>query len=216
MTSLDLHKFSEFFDSVEFVYAISWWGGECEDPVDICPYTLPLYLLLFEEYFVSLEFKSYEEVEWESELFEPQNDRTQSLDSACLNDFTRSINPLKALKKIKQVDLLAAPIRQNKQSQGKTYHQDFMYAALTTGNSISATVSIYCSHSNYCIPILIDTGASVSVTSVLTDFIRPLRPCATANLKRLSGTIEVIGEGTVNLLVRDMFGNKRKIRTTSY
>jgi hypothetical protein len=54
------------------------------------------------------------------------------------------------------------------------------------------------------------------VTPVLTDFIGPLSPCATANLKGLSGSTEVIGEGTVNWLVRDMFGNKRKIQTTAY
>jgi hypothetical protein len=55
----------------------------------------------------------------------------------------------------------------------------------------------------------------VSVTPVLTDFLGPLRPCATANLKGLSGTIEVIGEGTFNWLVRDMFGNKQKISMTA-
>jgi hypothetical protein len=63
---------------------------------------------------------------------------------------------------------------------------------------------------------VIDTGASVSVTPVLTDFIGPLRPCTTANLKGLSGSTEVIGEVMVKWLVRDMFGNKRKIRTTAY
>jgi hypothetical protein len=76
--------------------------------------------------------------------------------------------------------------------------------------------SVYCSHKEGYVPIVIDTGASVSVAPVLTDFIGPLRPCATANLKGLSGSTEVIGEGTVNWLVRDVFGNKRKIRTTAY
>jgi hypothetical protein len=66
------------------------------------------------------------------------------------------------------------------------------------------------------VPIVIDTGASISVTPVLTDFIGPLRPCATVNLKVLSGSTEVIGEVTVSWLVRGMFGNKRKIRTTAY
>jgi hypothetical protein len=54
------------------------------------------------------------------------------------------------------------------------------------------------------------------VTPVLTDFIGPLHPSAIANIKGLSGSTEVIGEGTVNWIVRDMFGNKRKIRTTAY
>jgi hypothetical protein len=87
---------------------------------------------------------------------------------------------------------------------------------MITGDTVSATASVYSSHKDDCVPIVIDTGASVSVTPVLTDFLGPLHPCATANLKGLSDTTEVIGEGTVNWLVRDMFGNKRKIRTPAY
>jgi hypothetical protein len=75
---------------------------------------------------------------------------------------------------------------------------------------------VYSAHKDDCVPIVINTGASVSVTPVLTDFLGHLRPCATANLKGLSGTTEVIGEGTLNWLVGDMFGNKRKISTTAY
>jgi hypothetical protein len=63
---------------------------------------------------------------------------------------------------------------------------------------------------------VIDTGNSISVTPALTNFLRPLRPCATAKIKGLSGTTEVICEGTVKWMVRDMFGNNRKIRTTAY
>jgi hypothetical protein len=86
---------------------------------------------------------------------------------------------------------------------------------MLTGDAVSNTASVYSAHKDDCVPIVIDTGASVSVTPVLTDFLGPLRPCATANLKGLIGTTEVIGEGTFNWLVRDMFGNKRKISTTA-
>jgi hypothetical protein len=79
-----------------------------------------------------------------------------------------------------------------------------------------ATFSVYCSHQDACIPIVIDTGVSVSVTPVIADFVGPLWPCTTVTLKGLSGTTEVTGEGTASFLVRDMFGNKRKIRTTEY
>jgi hypothetical protein len=87
---------------------------------------------------------------------------------------------------------------------------------MLTGDAVSNTASVYSAHKDDCVPIVIDTGASVSVTPVLIDFLGPLRPCATSNLKGLSGTPEVIGEGTVNWLVRYMFGNKRKISTTAY
>jgi hypothetical protein len=154
--------------------------------------------------------------DWASTSDEPQNDGHQSLDNACIHAFVKSIYPLKALRKIKQVAELACPLIRKRKSPHHTYSQAFLSAALLTGNAVSATASVYCSHKKDCVPIVIDNGASVSVTPVLTDFIRPLRPCATANLKGLSGSPEVIGEGTVNWLVRDMFGNKRKIRTTAY
>jgi hypothetical protein len=87
---------------------------------------------------------------------------------------------------------------------------------MITGDAVSATASVYSSHKDDCVPIVIDTGASVSVTLVLTDFLGPLCPCATANLKGISGRTEVIGEGTVNWMVRYMFGNEREIITTAY
>jgi hypothetical protein len=63
---------------------------------------------------------------------------------------------------------------------------------------------------------VIHIGASVSVIPILKDFIGHLRPCATANLKVLSGTMEVIGEVTVEWLVIYMFGNKRRIRMMAH
>jgi hypothetical protein len=89
--------------------------------------------------------------------------------------------------------MLALPVTRKKSSQGKAYLQALLSEALITGNSVTETVSVYCSHQDDCIPVIIDTGASVSVIPVLTDFIRPLRPCATATLKGLSGTPELIG-----------------------
>jgi hypothetical protein len=143
---------------------------------------------LFDELFDSLEFKSHETLNLEIASIEPHNDRPQSLDVACLDGFSKSINTLEALNKIKHVAMLARPVMRKKQSQGKTYRQALLSAAFITGNAVTATISVYCSHQDYCIPIVIDTGASVSVTPVLTDFIGPLRPCATATLKGLIGT----------------------------
>jgi hypothetical protein len=151
------------------------------------PAPLTLDLLLFEELFDSIEFKSQNTLNWESTPIESHNDRPRSLDVACLDDFSKSINPLEAFNKIKRVAMLARPVTRNKRSQGKTYRQALLYAALMTGNSVTATVSVYCSHQDDCIPIVIDTGASVSVTPVLTDFAGPLWPFTTATLKGLSG-----------------------------
>jgi hypothetical protein len=189
------------------------FGSESHKKKDL-PGELKLDLPLFNEFFDTLEFEFT--TDWETTLDEPQNDGPQSLDNACIHDFTKSIDPLKALRKIKPVAVLATPVIRKKKSRHNTYRQALLSAALITGNAVSATASVYCSHKEDCVPIVIDTGASVSVTPVLADFIGPLRPCVTANLKGLSGSTEVIGEGTVNWLVRDMFRNKRKIQTTAY
>jgi hypothetical protein len=131
--------------------------------------------------------------DWASTSDKPQNDGPQSLDNACIHAFAKSIDPLKALWKIKQVAVLATPVVRQRKSQRHTYSQALLSAALLTVNTVLATASVHCSHKEDCVPIVIDTGASVSVTPVITDFIGPLRPCDTANLKGLSGSTEVIG-----------------------
>jgi hypothetical protein len=178
--------------------------------------TIPLELRLFQGFFDSSPVKCNEKPkphvnddlnEWESESEETLNDWPHSLDQALLHAFTASIDPLAAFNKIKKVALLATTVRCTKKvKRSKTYCQALLSAALITGDAVSATASVYSSHKDDCVPIVIDT----------TDFLGPLRPCAMANLKGLSGMTEVIGEGTVNWLVRDMFGNKRKIRTTAF
>jgi hypothetical protein len=180
---------------------------------------------LFQDFFNSLPLKCNLESKpqvnndhdgWERELEETLNDGHQSLDKALLRAFTKSLDPLAAYNKIKQVALLATPVRStNKAKRNKTYRQALLSTAMIIGDAVSTNASVYSAQKDYCVPIVIDT-ASVSVTPVLTDFLGPLHSCATANLKGLSGTIEVIGEGTFNWLVRDMFGNKRKITTTVY
>jgi hypothetical protein len=154
---------------------------------------------------------------WKSESDETPNDGPKSLDKALLRAFTKTLNPLAAYNKIKRVALLATPITSTKkEKRDKTYCQALLSAAMLTGDAVSTTALVYSAHRDDSVPIVIDTGASVSVTPVITDFLGPLHPCATGNLKGLSGTTEVIGEGTINCLVRDMFGNKRKISKTAY
>jgi hypothetical protein len=135
--------------------------------------------------------KKKDSADWEGQSNELLNDGPQSLDNACIHAFTKSIDPLKALQNIQQVAALATPVIRQRKSQ-HLCSQAFLSAALLTGNTVSATASVYCSHKEDCFPIVIDIGASVSVTAVLTDFIGPLRPCATANIKGLSGSTEVI------------------------
>jgi hypothetical protein len=154
---------------------------------------------------------------WKSESNATLNDGPKILDKAFLHAFAKTLDHLATYTKIKRVALLATPVRRTKKAKrDKTYRQALLSAAMLTGDAVSTTVSVYNAHKDDCVLIVIDTGASLSVPPVLTDFLGPLHPCATANLKCLSGTTEVIGEGKVNWMVRDMFVNKRKISTTAY
>src|SRR5210317_466355 len=66
------------------------------------------------------------------------------------------------------------------------------------------------------LPIVIDTGASLSLSPNLADFVEKPRPCALSNLHGLSGTAEVLGIGTVEWTVRDLLGEIKTIRCQAY
>jgi hypothetical protein len=117
--------------------------------------------------------------EWESVTQEPLNDRPSCLDNAVLCDFTRYRDPLLARRKILQVAEWSKP-KEFTSITSKTYHQALLSAALVTGTEVTKTASVYCSQNDNLFPIVLKTGASVSVTPMLKDLIGPLRPCATA------------------------------------
>ncbi|CAJ1969890.1 unnamed protein product [Cylindrotheca closterium] len=64
--------------------------------------------------------------------------------------------------------------------------------------------------------MVIDTGASVSITPHESDFISKVRPSPLKSINGLQGSCEVVGSGTVEWTVRDVYGSVRRIRTTAY
>jgi hypothetical protein len=56
------------------------------------------------------------------------------------------------------------------------------------------------------LPIVIDTGASMSLTPNRNDFIGDLKAPNVSELHGLSSTTQVVGVGTVKWTVRDLFG----------
>lgn len=66
------------------------------------------------------------------------------------------------------------------------------------------------------LPIVIDSGASLSLSPNLDDFVETPKPCALSNLHGLSGTTEVLGIGTVEWTVIDLFGVVKTIRCQAY
>jgi hypothetical protein len=66
------------------------------------------------------------------------------------------------------------------------------------------------------LPIVIDSGASVTVTPVLSDFVGHLRASRLTSLQGLSAKSIIIGEGTICWSVRDSLGQLHQLRTKAY
>jgi hypothetical protein len=66
------------------------------------------------------------------------------------------------------------------------------------------------------LPIVIDSGASISITPNLKDFVSEIKPAGARELKGLSNSTKVHGVGMVEWTVRDLYGSTRTIRTKAY
>jgi hypothetical protein len=68
------------------------------------------------------------------------------------------------------------------------------------------------------IPIIIDTGASISITPNISDFVGPIRPPSIDRLQGLGDGdgCQVDGEGTIEWQIRDVVGTMRILRTSGY
>ena len=65
------------------------------------------------------------------------------------------------------------------------------------------------------VPVVIDTGASCSLTPNIQDFIGPLRPCG-SRITGLDSTTTVAGIGTIQWTIQDATGTVKFIRCEAY
>ena len=66
------------------------------------------------------------------------------------------------------------------------------------------------------IPIIIDTGASISLTPVITDFVGDIEPADLDSLQGLSSKTKVCGQGIIHWKIQDIFGMVRTISIEDY
>ncbi|OEU11009.1 hypothetical protein FRACYDRAFT_193219, partial [Fragilariopsis cylindrus CCMP1102] len=66
------------------------------------------------------------------------------------------------------------------------------------------------------LPIVIDTGASCSITPVHSDFISTIQPSKVPVLNNISGTTAVVGQGTIEWNIQDANGIVKPIQTSAY
>ena len=65
-------------------------------------------------------------------------------------------------------------------------------------------------------PIVLDTGASVSITPLASDFVTPIQPMPGSSVRGLSSSISIAGIGFVEWTLRDVNGNVATVRTKAY
>jgi hypothetical protein len=65
------------------------------------------------------------------------------------------------------------------------------------------------------LPIIIDTGASNSITPHLNDFVTMLEPTKINEIRGFSGTVKVVGRGIVEWKMCDYWHTFRVICTTA-
>ena len=83
------------------------------------------------------------------------------------------------------------------------------------GERPSSDVQVYTSSVDD-LPIVIDTGASVILTSSAADFVGPIASSHKSRIKGLNSTTTVAGVGTIEWSIQDALGTIRVIRTKAY
>jgi hypothetical protein len=140
-----------------------------------------------------------------------------------------TFDPRKVYQQLCTVNKLAFPSRKRKKKKnlqtvtnaGESEHPNprqiaLIAAAYLTGQDISLTASVYQARNHPELLIVMDSGASVSVTPHMRYFRGPLQKCPTKSLDGLSSKTEVLGMGKVTREVRDFYGVKSTITTMAY
>jgi hypothetical protein len=121
-----------------------------------------------------------------------------------------TFDPRKVCHQLYAVNKLAFPSKKRKKKKKFHFNCDthnmkskppnsrqraLIAAAHLTGKYVSSTSSVYQARNHHALPIVIDSGASVSVTPHIGDFHGPLQKCPTKSLDGLSSENRSIGNG---------------------
>jgi len=133
------------------------------------------------------------------------------------------LSQARALRSVRA--MLSRPTYRRLPSLSPRYHQILLQA-----HSLKAQLFRYNDHTSLSLqhplvytssidtelPIVIDTGASCSITPVIEDFTRKLQSPDITDLNQLTGQAKVIGQGPITWQVEDVNGIQRSIDTTAY
>ena len=69
---------------------------------------------------------------------------------------------------------------------------------------------------NWNVPIIIDSGCSISLTPFMEDFVTPLEPASVEEMEGIGNKVKVHGKGWVEWRIRDVYGRIIVIKTQAY
>jgi len=130
-----------------------------------------------------------------------------------LDSFCSTFDPIKQLHQFQQMPKLL-----DSSYEGLTLKlRDSINIATVelTDHPSHTDIQVY-SSSTDSLPIVIDTGASVTLSPNPDDFIGPIKPCSATRVNGLSSSTIVAGVGTVRWTIRDVMGTVRSIKTEAY
>ena len=102
----------------------------------------------------------------------------------------------------------------------RSFHIHYQTEPLPTISMPNCTSYLECTDTTFAFtnyiktyPLVLDTGASISITPVLSDFIDDLQPSLVTTVHGINSKTNVVGSGTVEWKVNDVHGNLKTIRT---
>ena len=127
--------------------------------------------------------------------------------SYLLHNLDINFDPSLQFRNLRQANHLFKPKQQS--------FQQINLAPQLMGHELGQNAQVF-STSTGELPIVIDTGASVTLSPIASDFVGPILPCKRTHLKGLSSQTSISGIGTVSWVIRDALGTIRRIETEAY
>ena len=139
---------------------------------------------------------------------------------ARVSAFVESFDPSSTFRQLVQLQCLGNMRKSKRKKQSVSAFIAALNLSAKHRNSNTPTPSrdmtVYLCKDDHEPPIVIDTGASVSLTPCPEDFVGSIRPPSIKTLQGLKGSVDIVGDGIVEWRVRDALGQTRTIRTMAF
>ena len=131
-----------------------------------------------------------------------------------LDEFIETLDPTKIMQVLKQDFILTGVAEKNGRKQCRKLWQALIAVDVLIPEELRGRRTVYFNDKEV-YPIVFDSGASISITPVIEDFIGPIHPIMTS-IRGLMNETKVEGIGHVRWNVKDVFSKVMTIKTDAY